>query len=126
MSDTNDKFFGAIEKEEQVLDKDVLSDALSADDEVAVGATIVDEQTNEEVINAPVEAQENTPLTLPYSAISYFKNPETGMYHLVSIGFNPITKQVGSIEVDPNRFAMDRASIESEFKIKVAREIFSR
>jgi len=126
---SKNKFFGNVsngeENEAEVVNlaeptQDELAEALSADDEENLGLAVVNENNNEVLLEA--NAIEN----LPFTAVSYFRNNATGHYHLVSIGYNPETGQVGALEVDPDRTAMDRNSIEEEFKISVVTNIFSR
>jgi len=124
-----DKFFGAVvetaEVKELHLDKDVLAEALSADDEVELGASLVVDDTGEVLAETGLTFEEPLVVEYPSTALSYYRHPVTQRYHLISIGFNGETGEVGPVVNLNDTVAMDRSSIEEEFKIAVVRNVFT-
>ena len=129
---SKNKFFGNVGKEEvdSVEEAEVVSIDLPSTEALDValrdanleelGLSMMDE-ANEEVILEATAIKD-----YPFSAVSYYRDNTTGHYHLVDIGYDPVSGEVGLLNVDPDRTALDRNSIEEEFKISVVNNVFNR
>lgn len=81
--------------------------------------------SNSTVLPEEVKAEvsvENPQPNFTNTALSFFKDKETGLWTLVKVMFDPISKVAGSLEVVETAYS--RSEIEEKFKITASRQIF--
>lgn len=75
----------------------------------------------EEIITKDEKTQEEFKPELTHLAISIFHDLKTNMFHLVRIEFNPLTRDVGTVIMDPGT---SRVEAEYSFQITAGGSIF--
>lgn len=73
------------------------------------------------VFPEPVEVKEEVQPNMTNTALSFYKDKENGMWTLIKVMFDPVTKVTGQLEV--LEVAQNRSEIEEKFKITAARQI---
>lgn len=64
--------------------------------------------------------EDGKPIELTHNALSLYKDEVTGMFHLVKIRYNPLTKQIGEYELIS--CSTERMEMNERFKIEVVNQ----